>query len=138
MVYFNFGLFITVFRAPFFDHATPDYSSRAAQNRCASNCHPERAAAFAVTEGPKSAKPTFAALCLCPSASSPPPIDVLLQTKGEPQFDRTVTERSTPLFFVFSISNCVVSSLASGRRFSSYHIPARQPLFSGDSRTDHS
>jgi hypothetical protein len=35
-----------------------DSGSRAAQNRRASTCHPERAAVFAANEGPKLAKPT--------------------------------------------------------------------------------
>src|SRR5690349_16881052 len=45
------------------------------------------------------------ALCLRPSAMTPPPIDVLLKTKGKPQFDRAVTERSKALFYVFQQSN---------------------------------
>ena len=41
------------------------------------------------------------ALCLCPSARTPPPISVLLKTKVKPQFDRAVTEQSKPFFPVF-------------------------------------
>jgi hypothetical protein len=41
------------------------------------------------------------ALCLRPSARTPPPISVLLKTKVKPQFDRTVTERSKSFFAVF-------------------------------------
>jgi hypothetical protein len=47
----------------------------------------------------------FEALCLRPSARHPPPIDVLLITKGKPQFDRAVTERSKLVFCVFKPSN---------------------------------
>jgi hypothetical protein len=43
-----------------------------------------------------------------PSASYPPPIDVLLKTKAKPQFERPVESLSTPLFRVFSSSNQVV------------------------------
>jgi hypothetical protein len=46
-----------------------------------------------------------AALCLHPSGTTPPPIDVLLKTKTKPQFDRAVTERSKPFFSVFQPSN---------------------------------
>jgi hypothetical protein len=46
-----------------------------------------------------------AALCLCPSARPPPPIDVLLQTKGEVEFDSTVERLSMPFFLVQSVSN---------------------------------
>jgi hypothetical protein len=49
--------------------------------------------------------PIPTALCLRPSASTPPPITVLLQAKGEPRFDRTVTERSKSLIRVFPSSN---------------------------------
>ena len=38
------------------------------------------------------------ALCLRPSAIDPPPISVLLKTKAEPQFDRTV-DRTVEAFF---------------------------------------
>jgi hypothetical protein len=41
------------------------------------------------------------ALCLRPSATTPPPITALLKTKIKPQFDRTVTERSKPFFRLF-------------------------------------
>jgi hypothetical protein len=47
----------------------------------------------------------FVALCLRPSAIDPPPISVLLQTNTKVQFDRTVTERSKPFFFVFQPSD---------------------------------
>jgi len=43
----------------------------------------------------------LAALCLRPSATTPPPIEALLKTKAEVPFDRTVTERSKPFFLVF-------------------------------------
>jgi hypothetical protein len=49
----------------------------------------------------------LAALCLCPSATTPPPISVLLQTNGELQFERTVERLSTSLFLVLSSSNPV-------------------------------
>jgi hypothetical protein len=48
---------------------------------------------------------SFAALCLRPSARTPPPISALLKTKAEVQFDRTVTDRSKLLFCVFQPSN---------------------------------
>src|SRR5258707_12247804 len=50
-----------------------DSISRAAQNRCASTCHPERAAALAENEGPKLAKPTLqpSACVLQPDAHPP-------------------------------------------------------------------
>jgi hypothetical protein len=41
-----------------------------------------------------------ATLCLCPSASTPPGILFLLQTKGEVQFDRAMTARSKPFFLL--------------------------------------
>jgi hypothetical protein len=47
----------------------------------------------------------LAALCLRPSAIDPPPIDVLLKTKAEPQFDRTVTDRSKSFFPFFNRPN---------------------------------
>jgi hypothetical protein len=47
----------------------------------------------------------FAALCLRSSAGDPPPIDALLKTKAQPQFDRTVTERLKFFFRVFQPSN---------------------------------
>jgi hypothetical protein len=47
----------------------------------------------------------FAALCLRSSAGAPPPIDALLKTKAQPQFDRTVTERLKFFFRVFQPSN---------------------------------
>jgi hypothetical protein len=47
----------------------------------------------------------FAALCLRSSAGDPPPIDALLKTKAQPQFDRAVTERSKIFFRVFQPSN---------------------------------
>jgi hypothetical protein len=48
------------------------------------------------------------ALCLRPSARHPPPIDVLLKTKAQPQFERPVDRLSPPLFLVFSGLNHVV------------------------------
>lgn len=45
------------------------------------------------------------ALCLRPSARAPTPLDVLLKTKAEPQFERPVKSLSTPLFRVFQRSN---------------------------------
>jgi hypothetical protein len=53
--------------------------------------------------------PIFAALCLRRSARPHPPIEVLLQTKGEVPFDRAVTARSNPFFLVLSGSNHVES-----------------------------
>jgi hypothetical protein len=47
----------------------------------------------------------FAAFCLRSSAGDPPPIAPLLKTKAQPQFDRTVTERSKLFFRVFQPSN---------------------------------
>jgi len=47
----------------------------------------------------------FAALCLRLSAIDPTPHRRLLKTKAEPHFDRTVTERSKALFYVFQQSN---------------------------------
>jgi hypothetical protein len=41
------------------------------------------------------------ALCLHPSAIDPPPIYVLLKTKGKVQFDWTVDRAVEALFFVF-------------------------------------
>ena len=43
----------------------------------------------------------LAALCLHPSATTPPPVSVLLKTKTKVQFDRSVTDRSKPFFHVF-------------------------------------
>ena len=45
------------------------------------------------------------ALCLRPSATTPPPISVLLKTKIKPQFDRAVTDRSKAIVLVFQGSN---------------------------------
>ncbi len=45
------------------------------------------------------------ALCLHPSASGPPGGRLLLQTKAQVQFDRTVTERSKLSFICFCRSN---------------------------------
>ncbi len=62
------------------DHMKP----RAAQLRRASNCHPERAAAFAAIEGPKSAKLTLrpSARVFSAKTQTPPTIfQLLLQTK---------------------------------------------------------
>jgi hypothetical protein len=47
----------------------------------------------------------FAALCLRPSATTPPPIGPLLKTKAKVQFDRAVTERSKAIFPIFQGSN---------------------------------
>jgi hypothetical protein len=47
----------------------------------------------------------FAALCLHPSARPHPGVDVLLQTKAQPPFDRPVIGLSKPLFLVVSGSN---------------------------------
>jgi hypothetical protein len=46
-----------------------------------------------------------AALCLRPSAGDPPPIDVLLKTKAQPQFDSTVDRAVEAFFCVFQRSN---------------------------------
>jgi hypothetical protein len=43
----------------------------------------------------------FMAFCLRLSARDPPPQDVLLRTKAEPQFERPVKSLSPPLFPVF-------------------------------------
>lgn len=64
-----------------------------------------RGAAQPGVERSKSAKPTFAALCLCPSAATPTPHSVLLKTKAKVQFDRAVTGRSKPFFYRFCQSN---------------------------------
>jgi hypothetical protein len=45
------------------------------------------------------------ALCLCPSATDPTPLALLLKTKVKPKFDRAVTDRSKPFFSVFHGSN---------------------------------
>jgi len=47
----------------------------------------------------------LAALCLRPSARDPTPHRALLKTKAEPQFDRTVTDRSKAFSPVFQPSN---------------------------------
>jgi len=47
------------------------------------------------------------ALCLRPSATTPPPISILLKTKAEVQFDKTVTRQSKPVFLVFEGLNPV-------------------------------
>jgi hypothetical protein len=47
----------------------------------------------------------LAALCLRPSATDPTPHKVLLKTKAQPQFDKTVKRLSKPLFHVFQQSN---------------------------------
>jgi hypothetical protein len=67
--------------------------------------HPERVAAVAVNEGSELGEANSAALCLHPSARDPPPIDDLLQTNTELQFDRTVTGQSNLLFGHFAWSN---------------------------------
>ena len=87
-----------------------DLNSRAAQNRRASTCHRERAAQPGV-ERSKSAKPTLQPSAYVPSASPPPPIDVLLKTKAKPQFDRAVDRAVEALFRVFSGLNRIVSVL---------------------------
>jgi hypothetical protein len=46
-----------------------------------------------------------AALCLRPSASNPPPIDDLLKTKAQPQFDRAVDRTVEAIFQVFQQPN---------------------------------
>src|SRR5207344_3528891 len=46
-----------------------------------------------------------AALCLCPSATAPTPLEVLLKTKAQPQFERPVKRLSIPIFYVFKQSN---------------------------------
>jgi hypothetical protein len=43
----------------------------------------------------------FAALCLCPSATTPTPHGPLLKAKAEVQFDKTVIRLSKPFFPVF-------------------------------------
>src|SRR5579864_7209446 len=45
------------------------------------------------------------ALCLRPSASDPTPLDVLLITKAQPQFDRAVDRTVEAFFRVFQWSN---------------------------------
>jgi hypothetical protein len=47
----------------------------------------------------------LAALCLCPSAKTPPPIRPWLKTKVKVPFDRPVTERSKRFSPVFQGSN---------------------------------
>jgi hypothetical protein len=47
----------------------------------------------------------FTALCLRPSARTPPPIALLLKTKAKPQFDRTVDQAVEALFGVFQPPN---------------------------------
>src|SRR6476660_8836772 len=46
-----------------------------------------------------------------PSARPHPGVALLLKTNAKPQFDKTVTRQSTPLFRVFSILNHVVPAL---------------------------
>jgi hypothetical protein len=48
---------------------------------------------------------SFASLCLRPTATTPPPIELLLQTKGEMQFDRAVDRTVKAIFYVFQQSN---------------------------------
>jgi hypothetical protein len=42
---------------------------------------------------------------LCPSATDPTPLALLLKTKVKPKFDRAVTDRSKPFFSVFHVYN---------------------------------
>ena len=59
------------------------------------------------------------ALCLCPSARTPPPISVLLKTKVKPQFDRAVDRTVEALFFRFSgLQSGSISAL-----FSRFYCP---------------
>jgi hypothetical protein len=46
----------------------------------------------------------FAALCLRPSATDPPPITALLKTIAQPQFDRAVDRTVEAIFHVFQQS----------------------------------
>jgi len=48
---------------------------------------------------------SFAALCLRPSATDPTPLDVLLKTRAQPQFDRAVDRTVEAIFHVFQGSN---------------------------------
>jgi hypothetical protein len=43
----------------------------------------------------------LATLCLRPSATDPTPLDVLLKTKAQPQFERPVKSLSPPHLYVF-------------------------------------
>ncbi len=49
-----------------------------------------KASGFPITRSPDYPITDFTAFCLRPSARPPPPIALLLQTKGEPPFDRAV------------------------------------------------
>jgi hypothetical protein len=49
---------------------------------------------------------------VCTIPAPHPGISLLLKTKVQPQFDRTVTDRSKPLFALTLASNHVASSLA--------------------------
>src|ERR1051326_4147580 len=52
------------------------------------------------------ARSVLSGMCpVCTQPKTPPPIDVLLQTKGKLQLDRTVTERSRPAFRIFQRSD---------------------------------
>ena len=62
-----------------------------------------------------------------PSARHPPPIDVLLKTKAEPQFDRPVEGAVDPSFLVFPTLNHVVSSLSRSVGFASYRLLTYSP-----------
>src|SRR6478609_9476529 len=48
-------------------------------------------------------------------AHPPPPIPLLLKTKAQPQFDRTVTDRSKPVFGFILTLNHVAPRLRSGQ-----------------------
>jgi hypothetical protein len=63
---------------------------------------------FAFADHPMSRSPDhpiFAALCPRPSAKDPTPQALLLKTKAQPQFDKTVTRLSMPFLGVFLGSN---------------------------------
>ena len=83
--------------------------------------------------------PILAALCLCPSARTPPPIDVLLITKAKVPFDRAVTERSKRFLAFFQRSNLaqfqpifLVSTVRPAEGRKPFQLPCSiRPLASG-------
>src|SRR5947209_5775519 len=72
----------------YFSHRSPNFS-----------CHCRRR--------PPPDHPIFTALCLCPSATDPTPLTLLLITKAQPKFDSSFDRPVEAFFCVFLRSNQV-------------------------------
>jgi hypothetical protein len=80
----------------------------------------------------RSPRPPDFLISRCPDFLTPPPIALLLKIKAKSHFDRTVTDRSNPLFGFVSTLNHVVSFPA----FADRHFPDCQPLIKAEHKAN--